>query len=157
MQSLQDAIVAATPEGCARAVLEVVPAVMRPLRQQMRSHRAGLSVPQFRALCFIDRYDGASLSAVADHLDLSLPTVSRLIDGLVQRGYMQRRSSDSDRRHVALSLRTRGLEVMQAARNATQEFLAERFSRLGAEQLQAIVTAMQTLDDVFEQEVGEVR
>ena len=121
MQSLQDAIVSATPEDCARAVLEVVPAVMRPLRQQMRSHRAGLSVPQFRALCFVDRYDGASLSAVAEHLDLSLPTVSRLVDGLVQRGYMQRRSSSDDRRHVALSLRSRGLEVMRAARHATQE------------------------------------
>jgi len=85
-------------------VLDVVPVVMRPLRTQMRSHRAaGLSIPQFRSLCFVERYEGASLSAVADHLDLSLPTVSRMINGLVERGYLERKSSEDDRRHVSLT------------------------------------------------------
>ena len=43
-------------------VLEVVPTVMRFIRTQMRSHRSlDLSVPQFRALVFIERTDGASL------------------------------------------------------------------------------------------------
>ena len=155
MQSLQSASNrAASPVVCARQVLDVVPAVMRPLRQQMRSHRAaGLSIPQFRALCFVERYDGASLSAVAEHLDLSLPTVSRMVNGLVERGYMQRRSSTDDRRHVSLSLRPRGQSVMQAARNATQQFLADKFAALTPEQCEAMVTAMQLLREVFEQEM----
>ena len=156
MQSLQDASKGAAVADCARAVLDVVPVVMRPLRQQMRSHRAaGLSVPQFRALCFVDRYEGASLSAVAEHLDLSLPAVSRLVDGLVQRGYMQRRNSADDRRHIALTLRARGIEVMRAARKATQEFLIDRFNILSGEQRRAIVTAMQALRDLFELETPQ--
>jgi MarR family transcriptional regulator for hemolysin len=154
MQSLHDATNPATAAECARELLDVVPAVMRPLRQQMRSHRAaGLSVPQFRALCFVERYDGASLSAVADHLDLSLPTVSRMVNGLVERGYMQRRSSEDDRRHVSLSLRARGQSVMREARTATQTFLMQKLRHLTAGQRQAMVTAMDALREVFSQDM----
>ncbi len=154
MQSLQHASNPASAADCAREVLDVVPAVLRPIRQKMRSHRAaGLSIPQFRSLCFVERYDGASLSMVADHLDLSLPTVSRMISGLVQRGYMQRKSSEDDRRHVSLSLRPRGQAVMREARTATQKFLADKFESLPSEQREALVTAMASLREVFEQEM----
>ena len=154
MQSLQNASNFAGRDDCAREVLDVVPAVLRPIRQQMRSHRAaGLSIPQFRSLCFVERYDGASLSMVAEHLDLSLPTVSRMINGLVQRGYMQRKSSEDDRRHVSLSLRARGQSIMREARTATQQFLAEKFQELSQEQRGALVTAMQALREVFEQDM----
>jgi len=154
MQSLQHASIPASAADCAREVLDVVPAVLRPIRQQMRSHRAeGLSIPQFRSLCFVERYDGASLSMVADHLDLSLPTVSRMISGLVQRGYMQRKSSEDDRRHVSLSLRPRGQSVMREARTATQKFLSQKFETLPLDQREALITAMQALREVFEQEM----
>mgnify|MGYP001454609019 CR=1 FL=1 len=154
MQLLQCESNPASSADCARQVLDVVPAVMRPLRQQMRSHRAaGLSIPQFRALCFVERYDGASLSAVAEHLDLSLPTVSRMVNGLVERGYMQRRSSQDDRRHMSLSLRPRGQAIMKAARQATQEFLADKFQDLTAPQRQALYVAMRALHEVFEQDM----
>lgn len=154
MQSLQHATNAAAPADCAREVLDVVPAVLRPIRQHMRRHRAaGLSIPQFRSLCFVERYDGTSLSMVAEHLDLSLPTVSRMISGLVQRGYMQRKNSEDDRRHVSLSLRPRGQAVMREARSATQKFLAAKFESLSAEQREALVVAMQALREVFEQEM----
>ena len=157
MQSLQDASNWASAQDCAREVLDVVPGVIRPIRQQMRSHRAsGLSIPQFRSLCFVGRYDGASLSMVAEHLDLSLPTVSRLINGLVERGYMQRKSSEDDRRHVSLSLRPRGQAVMDQARRATQQFLSEKFQKLNDEQRRALVTAMDALREVFEQEMPQV-
>ncbi len=148
------ATAAASPADCAREVLDVVPAVLRPIRQQMRRHRAaGLSIPQFRSLCFVERYDGASLSMVADHLDLSLPTVSRMVSGLVQRGYMQRKNSADDRRHVSLSLRTRGQTIMREARRATQQFLGDKFQNLTLDQREALVTAMRALREVFEQEM----
>lgn len=68
----------------ARELLEVVPVIMRTIRAEMRSHRgADMSVVQFRALLFLNRNPGTSLSAVAEHLDLTLPTVSKMIDGMV--------------------------------------------------------------------------
>ena len=151
MQSLQDATNAAE---CAEELLDVVPALIRPIRQQMRSHRSrSLSVPQFRALCFVERYDGSSLSEVAEHLDLSLPAVSRMVNGLVERGYIKRRASSDDRRHVSLSVSPAGQTVMASARRATQAYLASKLLGLGEEQLSAIATGMRALREAFAEQM----
>lgn len=154
MQVLSEDTRPASVADCAREVLEVIPAVMRPIRSTMRSNRgAGLSVPQFRALCFVERYDGACLSQLAEHLDLSLPTVSRMVNGLVERGYLQRRARESDRRNMCLSVRAPGREMMQQTRSATQAFLTERFQSLTGSQREAMILAMDALRDVFEQDM----
>ena len=79
-------------EECVREVLEVIPIVMRSLRRQFRSHRGNdLSIPQYRALMFLQRNPGASLS-IADYLGITPPSTSKLIDGLVERGFIDRQS-----------------------------------------------------------------
>ena len=73
-----------SPAHTARELMEVVPLVMRTFRAEMRGSRANdLSVPQFRALGFVHRKPGTSLSDVAEHIGLALPSMSKLIDGLV--------------------------------------------------------------------------
>ena len=58
-----------------------------------------LSLSQIRALHTIVRApEGASLGAVAEHTGLSLPTASRVVDSLVQRGLATRVESPTDRR-----------------------------------------------------------
>ena len=69
-----------SPAECARHVMETVPTLMRAIRKEMRSYReAGLSVPQFRLLIYLNRNEGVSLSDVAGHLGLSLPAMSRMV------------------------------------------------------------------------------
>src|SRR5881394_602656 len=81
--------------------LDGMPPVMWFIRCHMRRHRtAGISVPQFRALALLDRYPTASLSLVAEHLGSSQPSASRLITGLVIRGFVTRKQCDQDRRQV---------------------------------------------------------
>src|SRR6185369_8728731 len=87
MQKMQIASIYATPEESAEALLDTVPLVMRTVRQLMREQRSSdLSVPQFRALGFINRHPETSVSAVAEHLGLSVAATSRLVDALVARG-----------------------------------------------------------------------
>ncbi|HEY3241717.1 MAG TPA: MarR family transcriptional regulator, partial [Phycisphaerae bacterium] len=97
------------PERCARELLAAVPAIMRFIRQEMRGHRQRpLTVPQFRSLVFLNMHEDASLSAVAEHVGLSLPAASRLVELLVKRGFIERRARSNDRRSVALTLTGRG-------------------------------------------------
>jgi hypothetical protein len=42
-------------------------------------------MPQFRTLAVIDRNANASLSDVTEHIGLTLPSMSKLVDGLVAR------------------------------------------------------------------------
>ena len=79
-------------DQCAGALLDALPGLMRFVRRQMRSRRAtGLSVPQFRTLIQLHRRPATSLSIVAEALGATPPTTSRIVSGLVRKGYIVRR------------------------------------------------------------------
>jgi DNA-binding MarR family transcriptional regulator len=139
-----------SPAHTARELMEVVPLVMRTLRAEMRSSRANdLSVPQFRALGFVHRKPGASLSDVAEHIGLALPSMSKLMDGLVDRKLVRRAEHIGDRRRVNLELTARGCDAWQSARASAQASIAARLAQLDEEEQATIVRAMRILLPVF--------
>lgn len=143
-----------TPDECAHEVLDVVPLAMRTIRKQLREHGAQLlSVPQFRTLLFISGNRGASLSEVADHIGLTLPSMSALVDGLVARNFVIRRTRRDDRRRVDLTLTERGEATLDSARNGTQDYLKERFSRFSETERSTIVRGMKILRQVFSESI----
>src|SRR4051812_44228999 len=144
----------ASEETCGRELLDTVPLVMRVIRSHMRRHRSGLTVPQFRTLCFVNTTDGSSLSAVAEFIGLSLPAMSRLVEGLVEHGLMDRRPCDDDRRHVRLSVTQTGEAALREARELAQAALAQAVGHLTPEQQTALVDTMRVLRDVFAPEAA---
>ena len=139
-----------SPDESARQILEVVPMVMRAIRTEMRSHRGSdLSVPKFRVLIFLNRHAGASLSDIAEHLGLTLPSMSKMIDGLVARNMVTRQMDTKDRRRVTLVLTALGRRAMQSAYNATESRLAERLVVLPASERGIIIKSMQVLESIF--------
>src|SRR6476646_9132876 len=119
------------PDDCAAEMLDALPPVMRVVRKYMRSHRAaGLSVPQFRAMAFLRATPAAKLSAVAEFLGASMPTTSRIVSGLVAKGFVRRHERCKDRRCVDLALTQRGISVTDTARRATRTQLARELSAL---------------------------
>ncbi len=142
-----------SPAHTARELMEVVPLVMRTLRAEMRGSRAkDLSVPQFRTLGFVHRKPGASVSDVAKHIGLALPSASKLIDGLVVRKLIHRSGHAGDRRRVNLELTARGCTVWQLARASAQASLAARLSPLDEDEQATITHAMHILYPLFAHE-----
>ncbi len=140
-------------ESAAQQVLEAVPLVMRAIRGQLRSHRrADISVPQFRAMAYIDQNEGASLSDLASHIGLTLPSMSKLVDGLVSRKLVARTSDSVDRRRICLALTPLGREGLRAAHRSTEKYLADTMSGLDEADLQGIARTMQILESLFGQE-----
>ena len=90
MQSLPLATNRHSAGDCATDLLDSVPPVIWFIRRQMRDHRHGLSLPQLRVLAKVHSQPTASLSAVAEHVGASLPTASRLVNGLVAKGLLAR-------------------------------------------------------------------
>jgi DNA-binding MarR family transcriptional regulator len=145
----------ATPNEAGAELLEVVPQLMRAIRDQMRQHRvADLSVPEFRTLGFLNQHPGASLTAVADHIGLTLPAMSKMMDGLVARSLVKReREFDAiDRRCVTLALTTRGRTVLESARATTQAYLAEVLAALSPAERTTVMEAMRVLSPLFSPE-----
>lgn len=123
--------------------------LMRVIRTQMRGHRSGLTVPQFRTLCYTDSTPGSSLSDTADFIGLSLPAMSRLVDGLVDKGLIKRRPSADDRRHLRLSVTPAGQTALRGARAQAQTRLAEVVSQLDSAQHHALLRTMRMVRELF--------
>jgi len=139
-----------TPKDTARAVLEVAPLIMRTVRTEMRNAGVlNLSVPQFRTLGFVAHHPQTSLSAVAEHIGLALPSMSKLVDGLVELKLVLRQSHSDDRRRITLELTARGDALLQSARASTQNALAKRLSELSESERATVVRAMQILQPLF--------
>lgn len=140
----------ASSQECANALLDVVPQVMRVIRSDLRSHRtADLSIPQFRILSYINRNPQASLSSLADHIGLTLPTMSKMVDGLVVREWVTRQSSPGDRRQVLLGLTGRGKAMLDQAVAKTQASLAEKLSVLSPADRDVVFEAMKCMQSIF--------
>ena len=58
-----------------------------------------ITLPQYRLLAFLDEGERAA-SALADWLEVSRPSITALVDGVVQRQWVARRESPDDRRRV---------------------------------------------------------
>lgn len=101
-----------------------------------------LSFTQVKMLLWLEENGEMSVKDVATALNLSLPAASRAIDGLAQRGLVDRRESELDRRAKVISLRPGGRQIGAAlteSRLATyQNFAAE----LGEDERTALHAAL---------------
>lgn len=146
----QQSNTATSESECADELLATVPLIMRTIRKEMRSRRpAALSVPQFRTMALLHHHRGASLSHIAEHIGLTLPTMSRMIDTLVKRGFVMREASPDDRRRVTLVLTKQGRAAFDAARRETRTRLVEKMKALSPSEREEIVRALKLLREVF--------
>jgi DNA-binding MarR family transcriptional regulator len=137
-------------EESARKLLEVAPVIMQDIRSQMRRRRSlDLTVPQFRALAFVNRNEGSSLWEVAHHMGLTAPSTSRLVDTLIARGLMVRKYHPADRRRVQLTVTDRGLAILEASVQGTVSYLADKLRGLDVDTRLVIDKAVEALRIVF--------
>lgn len=86
--------------------------------------RIDLTTAQYRALVQLGEGAEAS-SSLAAKLAVSRPTVTAVVEGLVQRGLVDRWHSDEDRRRVSVSLTEAGRQALAQADVVVGEKLAE--------------------------------
>ena len=91
-----------------------------------------LSPAQYRMLVQIARGTDAS-SSLAQKLAVSAPSVTTVVDGLVQRGAVERAHSQEDRRRIALSLTPAGKDLLREAEDALEAKLRTIAAELGDE------------------------
>lgn len=135
---------------CAAEVAETVPLVMRVLRRTMREAAAGiLSVPQVRTLIYLKHHEGASLAALAEHLGVSSPTASALVERLVRRELVCRALDPRERRRVVLGLTPAGARLVERVVRTTRAHVRERLASLTPPRLAELCQGMRILQEVF--------
>ena len=130
----------------AAAVLEITLLVTRLVTPEVR--RRGpkqLSLSHMRALGFLDASPDADLSAVADYVGLTLPSMSTLVDGLVRRGLVARLAAPHDRRRLRLRLSATGKKALRAGLATAEAVLETRFGDLPPGERALVIRAMARL------------
>jgi len=102
-----------------------------------------LSFTQLKALCALEM-DGEerSVKALAESLGISLPAMSRALDGLFERGFVGREEDPVDRRVKRVTLTDAGRTVPRALNEARLSALQELLSSLGDEEAGALEHAL---------------
>ncbi len=86
-----------------------------------------LSLSQYRVLIFLDE-GGAAPSDLAERLSVSRPSITALMDGMAERGLVERHRHPDDGRRVVHHLTESGRNALELADQA----VAGRLMRLGA-------------------------
>src|SRR5262245_43856422 len=112
-----------SPLECARHLLEVIPRAMRSIRTEMRRKaQPELTVPQFRVLARLS-ISPATNGEVAEWIGVSVPAMSRMVELLARRGYVQKERQSEDRRQVRLLLSAKGKSHFLKIRGQAQRSL----------------------------------
>jgi len=138
-----------TPEKCADLILETMPLVMRSVRAEVaRQVGSGTTLPQFRVLSHLDR-ESRCLSDLAARQHVSLATMSKIVTGLVDRGYVGRTFEGNDRRYITLRLTAKGQRLFDQTYAHTHRKIVARVSALSCKERERLVEGLQALESVF--------
>ena len=140
-------------------VLRDIRRIVRKVSEHSRelARDVGLTLPQLLCLKAIGAStDGMSVTVkwVAQDVQLSPTTVSRIIDRLVNAGLVSRERSASDRRRVCLSLTLSGIDRYQTLPKPLQVHFIERFTAKPEAERRALLDALATI--VYLMEAGDV-
>jgi DNA-binding MarR family transcriptional regulator len=87
-------------------------------------------------------------------MGLTPPSVSTLVDGLIERGMMTREEHPTDRRRVRLAVTSHGRAILETATRETLTYLAKKLSNVTPDNREVIAKAMEILRMTF---AGSVR
>jgi DNA-binding MarR family transcriptional regulator len=108
-----------------------------------------LSMPQMGTLHFLNAEGAKSVSAIAQHLGLSLAATSHLIERLVQRELVSRSEDPSDRRHKRVALAEEGRQLINNINEHTSASLEEMLCHVPEELRERFDSVMEDLVDAL--------
>ncbi len=105
----------------------------------------GLTQSEFRCLRLFNRDDVLNNKQVAERMNLSPSRLTRIIDGLVAKGYIIRQIEPSDRRNMKVTLSKRGKVITQKLNDAYVKIHQEILEDIERPQHKPLISAMENL------------
>jgi DNA-binding MarR family transcriptional regulator len=140
----------ASPEALAAELLKLWHHLIKGSTPQMYAllSELDLSMTQMKTLhTLAAAEDELALRDLAGCVAMSLPNASRTIDGLVHRGFVERREDEEDRRIKRVRITGLGREVVDRIDTARLQGLAEWSASLTPEQRTRLLDALSHLPE----------
>ena len=110
----------------------------------------GLTHTQFAILASVESAEGLNMSALAERLDLSVPTVVRAVDALERKGLVTRARSSRDHREVTILPTPSGVDAYEQMRRARKQRLLDILSTLSDDELNALLRGYEALANALD-------
>lgn len=128
----------------AQQLLEVTMLLMRSLAAEMRQGEHGLLPAHVGLLAKIDAGE-FSLSDLAQYQSVRLPTISKSITALVERGWVERWVPERNRRQTMARLTPEGRRVLAKIKRRAESHVADLLEPLSAEERTRVNSALTSL------------
>jgi DNA-binding MarR family transcriptional regulator len=123
------------------------------LARRLRQHaQGGITASQLSALAALERDGPLTLSALAETERVAAPTLTRIVNALVEQGLVVRRPDDADRRVSWVETTRAGRALVRSVRRARDAYLAERLHTLRPDELEVLARAAELLERIVEEE-----
>lgn len=144
-----------TTDEAAFEILRSIRRILRKVSEHSRrlSRQSGLTVPQLLCLRAIGEIDGnqeATVASISQAVQLSPPTVSRILDRLEDAGYIVRERRSGDRRKVCLSLTPAGEELIQRQPAPLHEEFLARLASLQHDERALLRRSLEQIVELME-------
>lgn len=138
----------------ARGLLDVVMLVMRTVAADMRRSPRPLAPAQMGTLIRIAA-GPCTMSELARYQAVSLPTISKSIDMLVRRGWVERWVDKQDRRQTMARLTPSGKKMLAHIRRRTERQVTRTLAPLTAAERGQLVSTLNVLRRVLVESGGD--
>lgn len=112
-----------------------------------------LSLPQYRVLAMVAAGDERA-TRLANRLNLAKPTITAMVESLVERGLIRREEVAGDRRAVSLQITPGGEAALEAAEAAMIGRVEPMLDRLDAPDREIVLGAIELLQGALDEAAG---
>lgn len=123
-------------------------------RLRLTDRESGVSPARLAALSVLVFGGPRTISELAHSEAVTLPTISRIVQGLERQGLVERTPHPVDGRSTTIAATAAGLALMETARGRRVEQLARRLARLSADDLAKLreaACALEALEQVADE------
>lgn len=108
--------------------------------------RSGITPTRLTALSALTRYpDGVRQGDLAELMNISAPSMTRLVDLLEEAGWVERRRDPADQRCLLLVLSPVGRKTLDTLRDESATVLGEELAQLSDDERAALAAAVPVL------------
>lgn len=133
-----------TEESLAIALMRARERLMVPIREALQA--TGLTEQQWRILRVLEEFGPQDATKLAERASLLMPSQTRIVQNLSEKGYVTRRTDPQDRRKQIVSITAAGHNVLVTNAPKARAIAAEITEALGAEKVKTLVSI---LDDII--------
>ena len=114
-------------------------------KENIFAEQYGLTQAEFRCLKMFERNEVINNKNIAKRMGLSASRLTRIIDGLVAKGYTDRDINPEDRRNMNVALSKKGTQLVQKLDNAYVNMHRELLNNIEKQQHKPLIQSMTSM------------